>query len=329
MNQTVSTATSSQPRSWLRAFWAFSRPHTIIGTSLSALGIYALAIANNPVALEPLSLLNLLLTWLACLGGNVYIVGLNQLTDVEIDRINKPDLPLASGEFTRPLAQAIVGVMGGLAILLAVLQGPFLLATVGVSVLIGTAYSLPPLRLKRFPFWAALCILGVRGAIVNLGLFLHYQNHASVPGWNAWSQRFSQASVTALSQVPPEVWALTLFVLVFTFAIAIFKDIPDLEGDRQYHVSTLTIRLGSQAVFNLSLAVLTVCYVGMILAALFWLDSVQPLILTGSQVFALGCLAWRSRQVDLSKRSDIASFYQLIWKFFFLEYLIFPLVCFF
>jgi homogentisate phytyltransferase / homogentisate geranylgeranyltransferase len=332
MNRTISTtiSSSSRPRSWLRAFWKFTRPHTIIGTSLSVLGIYALAIADSPGegVLKPLSLLNLLLTWLACLGGNVYIVGLNQLTDVEIDRINKPDLPLASGEFTRPLAQVIVLVTGALALLLAALQGPFLLATVGVSVLIGTAYSLPPLRLKRFPFWAALCILGVRGAIVNLGLFLHYQNYASAPGWGAWSQRLSQASGATLSQIPAEVWALTLFVLVFTFAIAIFKDIPDSEGDRQYHVSTLTICLGSQAVFNVSLAVLAVCYVGMILATLFWLDAVQPLVLIGSQMFALGFLGWRSRQVDLSKRSEIASFYQLIWKFFFLEYLIFPLACF-
>lgn len=31
---------------------------------------------------------------------NIAIVGLNQLTDVEIDRVNKPYLPLASGELT-------------------------------------------------------------------------------------------------------------------------------------------------------------------------------------------------------------------------------------
>ncbi len=31
---------------------------------------------------------------------NVCIVGLNQLYDVEIDRVNKPYLPLASGEMT-------------------------------------------------------------------------------------------------------------------------------------------------------------------------------------------------------------------------------------
>ena len=33
--------------------------------------------------------------------ANVYIVGLNQLSDIEIDRVNKPELPLASGASLR------------------------------------------------------------------------------------------------------------------------------------------------------------------------------------------------------------------------------------
>jgi homogentisate phytyltransferase/homogentisate geranylgeranyltransferase len=335
MNQTILPPAPPKPTGWLSSFWKFSRPHTIIGTSLSVLGLYLLssAFGTPPTGFAPANLLNLGLTWLACLGGNIYIVGLNQLTDVEIDQINKPDLPLASGAFTRPVAQRIVAVMGVIALSLAILQGPFLLATVGLSLLIGTAYSLPPARLKRFPFWAALCILGVRGAIVNLGLFLHYenfrQNFAAESVLASWAQRFRQFDLVNLSQVPPEVWALTLFVLVFTFAIAIFKDIPDLEGDRQYKITTFTIRLGSQAVFNLALAVLTVCYLGMILATVLWLKSVQPILLIGSQVVALSVLLWRSRQVDLNQQSEIANYYQLIWKFFFFEYLIFPLACFF
>ena len=33
----------SAPQSWVRAFWEFSRPHTIVGTSLSVLALYAIA----------------------------------------------------------------------------------------------------------------------------------------------------------------------------------------------------------------------------------------------------------------------------------------------
>lgn len=39
---------------------------------------------------------------------NICIVGLNQIFDVPIDRINKPYLPLASGEFTMRMGQSIV-----------------------------------------------------------------------------------------------------------------------------------------------------------------------------------------------------------------------------
>jgi len=249
-------------------------------------------------------------TLASCLCGNVYIVGFNQLEDVAIDQINKPHLPLAAGNYSRAEGTAIVAATGVLALLLALVQGPFLFATVGLSLLIGTAYSWPPIRLKRFPFWAALCIFGVRGVIVNLGLFLHFN----------WVLGLS-------SQVPPEVWALTGFILGFTFAIAILKDIPDMEGDRRFNIPTLTIRLGPQAVFNLARWVITGCYLGIAIAGILGLPSVQPLFLSATHFLALGILWQRSLKVDFKDKAAMASFYQFIWRLFFLEYLIFPAAC--
>jgi homogentisate phytyltransferase/homogentisate geranylgeranyltransferase len=312
------TSTSSplnpfhQPIHWLYALWKFSRPHTIIGTSLSVLALYLITLATTDTNLTLGSIGQLCGALLACLCGNVYIVGLNQLEDVEIDQINKPHLPIAAGEFSRRQGQIIVAVMGILALLLAGWWGQWLLLMVGISLAIGTAYSLPPIRLKRFPFWAALCIFSVRGAIVNLGLFLHF------------SDRLAQS----ISFPPAPVWALTLFIVVFTFAIAIFKDIPDLEGDKRYNITTFTVQLGQQAVFNLALWVITVCYLGMILAGGFWLrDSVHTLFLSCTHLGLLGVLWWRSQSVDLQDKSAIARFYQFIWKLFFLEYLLFPAAC--
>jgi homogentisate phytyltransferase / homogentisate geranylgeranyltransferase len=313
-----------QPIAWLYAFWKFSRPHTVIGTSLSVLALFLIALAEtttwetNPGVSSPFfPILLPIPALLACLCGNVYIVGLNQLEDVEIDRINKPHLPLASGEFSRTQGQAIVAVTGSLALLLSAWQGVFLMATVWLSLAIGTAYSLPPLRLKRFPVWASLCIFSVRGAIVNLGLFLHFQQQLGVGEWGVGSGDFA---------IPSTVWVLTLFILVFTFAIAIFKDIPDLEGDRQYHITTFTIQLGQQAVFNLARWVLTVCYGGMILGGAL-LTKLQTPFLIGTQLAALVALWLLSFRVDLSDQRSIARFYQFIWKLFFLEYLLFPIAC--
>ncbi len=293
---------------WLYSFWKFSRPHTIIGTTLSVLGLFWMAWSlGDRTVPPPLGLT--LPALLACLGGNVYIVGLNQLEDVAIDRINKPHLPLAAEEYSRRQAQTIVAIALLIALVLSITQGPYLTATVWISVLIGTAYSLPPIRLKRFPVWASLCIFTVRGVIVNLGLFLHFQQRLGDP-----------------ARISAPVWALMLFVLVFTFAIAIFKDIPDLEGDRRYHIRTFTLRLGARAVFNLARWVLTACYLGMILAALV-LPQVNTIVLVLSQGLALAAVWLQSRSVDLQDRGAIARFYQFIWKLFFLEYLLFPLAC--
>ncbi len=299
---------SASIASTLYAFWKFSRPHTIIGTTLSVAGIFAIArslvgeTSGAPWGAAAIALL-------ACLCGNVYIVGLNQLEDVDIDRVNKPHLPLASGEFSRPQGWAIVGTCGLLALLLAAWGGPWLLATVGLSLMIGTAYSMPPIRLKRFPVWASLCIFTVRGAIVNLGLFLYFRQALSLPG-----------------SIPAEVWALTLFILGFTGAIALCKDIPDLEGDRRYHIRTFALSLGKRPVFYIVLGLISACYVGILIAApalarasMGWLIATHGL--------ALAALWWQQARVKLDDRRAIARFYQFIWKLFFLEYLIFPVAC--
>ncbi len=325
---------------WLYSFWKFARPHTIIGTTLSVLALYLIAIDDHSNFFNQssfiYSLILLLVTWISCLCGNVYIVGLNQLEDVEIDKINKPYLPIAAGEFSLFSGQIIVAIMGVFALSLALIGGPFLLGTVGISLAIGTVYSLPPIRLKRFPVLAALCIFIVRGVIVNLGIFLSF-----IWGWekfdevsgslNKWMVEIGEIILLKKSliipEIPPTVWALTLFVIVFTFAIAIFKDIPDIEGDRQYNINTFTIKLGVFAVFNLARWVLTICYIGMIIFGVVWSANINLIFLLISHLFPLGIMWWLSQKVDLQDKRAIADFYQFIWKLFYLEYLVFPMAC--
>jgi homogentisate phytyltransferase / homogentisate geranylgeranyltransferase len=295
---------------WVKSFWQFSRPHTIIGTSLSVLALYFISLTTTGTNINLVNLEQMFAVWSACLGGNVYIVGLNQLYDIEIDRVNKPALPLASGALTVKQGKLIISIAGCLSLMIAGLSGAWLLATVAISLVIGTAYSLPPIRLKRYPVWAAVCILTVRGVIVNIGLFLHYGD-----------------KLNGREVLNPYVWTLTLFILLFTVAIAIFKDVPDLEGDKQYNINTFTLVMGKSAVFNLSRGVITVCYCGMIIAGLFWLTALNVSFFVVSHVFLLGLLWWRSLDVDLEKKSAIADFYQFIWKLFFAEYLLFPLAC--
>jgi homogentisate phytyltransferase / homogentisate geranylgeranyltransferase len=291
--------------------WKFSRPHTIIGTSLSVFALFTIAIATTDRHISSIEVIQLFGTWIACLLGNVYIVGLNQLYDVEIDRVNKPDLPLASGKLSITQGKWIVGITGILAIAIAACLGTWLLRTVILSLAIGTAYSLPPIRFKQYPLLAAFCILTVRGCIVNLGLFLHFNR-----------------VLTGVDNVPPSIWVLTLFILVFTVAIAIFKDVPDLEGDRQYQIQTFTISLGKLNVFKLTRWAITIAYLGTILAGIWIAPAINVWFLVSSHLGLLGLLWWRSQDIDLETKESIADFYQFIWKLFFFEYLLFPIACF-
>lgn len=294
----------------LAALWQFSRPHTVIGTSLSAIALFAIAWSHGYSELSS-SLSSLVWVIVACLCGNVYIVGLNQLEDIAIDKINKPHLPLASGAFSTQEGKIIVLVAGIVATVIALWQGIFLALTVIASLLIGTVYSLPPIRLKQFPFWASLCIFVVRGVVINLGLFLHF------------NQLLNQSS-----HIPNEIWLLTVFVLIFTYVIAIFKDMPDTEGDAKFNIATLSIILGQAAVFNLSRQILVWLYLGTILVSLSSLiTSINIPIIAISHVSLAIAMWWRSMQVNLSDRASISAFYQFIWKLFYLEYMIFPLAC--
>ena len=304
------------PIPWLQAFWQFSRPHTVVGTSLSVLGLFAIAwAARHPLGISPgtfhvwQGLSSLWITWLACVCTNIYIVGLNQIEDVAADRVNKPYLPIASGAFSPPQARMLVGIACSCAILLAVVsQSIYLIATVWLSLAIGTAYSLPPLQLKRFSLLGSCCKLLVRGPVANLGIFLHVSSQLGL-----------------MPQIPGRIWVLTGVVVVFSGAIALLKSLRD---DEAYPVE------GSEAprVLQLVWCLLTVCYTSLIIAAIF-IPGINAGFLIITHVLALMYFWYLSYQVQLSQdETDVAGlspreFYQFIWKLFFIEYLIFPTAC--
>ena len=83
---------------FLEAFWKFLRPHTIRGTILGASAVTARALLETPHLVDWTLLPKAIMGVLALLCGNGYIVGINQIYDVDIDVVNKPFLPIASGE---------------------------------------------------------------------------------------------------------------------------------------------------------------------------------------------------------------------------------------
>jgi homogentisate phytyltransferase / homogentisate geranylgeranyltransferase len=249
-------------------------------------------------------------TLVAAISVNVFIVGINQISDVEIDRVNKPFLPIAAGELTRERAWLIVAAAGILPLVLGLTQGALETAAVAAALAVGAAYSVPPLRFKRFPLVASLCVSGVRAAIVNLGVTAHFTS-----------------ALGGETTIPAAVWALTAFVLPFSLAIAILKDVPDAEGDRAYTILTFTVRHGGRTVLRAGLAILTLAYLGMALLGPLLIDGADPVLLAAGHLAALAALWAAARSADPSDRAAFTRFYLRVWLLFFLEYAIVPVAC--
>lgn len=292
---------------YIPAFYRFTRPHTIFATSLQVAGLFILGGGSRMG--DVTAWLSLFITFVSCLAANIYIVGLNQVADIEIDRINKPHLPLPAGEFSLRQGQWIVAFLGGLALLLAITQDVYLVLTVSLALIIGTIYSLPPLHLKSRPVWAALSIAFVRGFVTNVGLFLHFHHQLQPAAPIPW----------------PAVLGLALFFFGFGLVIAIYKDIPDLAGDQQFGIRTFTVRLGPERVFRIGRWLLTGFYVGLMIVA--WLRLPWPA--SGFLVLIHGLLMawfwWNSRKVNPTEPAAITDFYMFLWGLFYAEYILLSL----
>jgi len=285
--------------------WRFARPHTIVGTTLSVLSLYAIAAVEYAGGALDAKLFDLLWTLVAAWCVNVFIVGINQVEDVEIDRINKPFLPIAAGDLSPAAARRIVAASAVVPLVLAITQGAVELVAVALGLAVGTAYSVPPLRLKRFPALASLSITFVRSVVVNVGVWLHFST-----------------AFGAGYEIGPAVWALIAVTVPFSFAIAVLKDMPDVEGDRRYAIATFSVRLGARPVFALGLGALTLGDLGMATVGAALLDGASTAVLVGGHLAALALLWWWAARADLADRASIVRFYMRVWMLFFCEYAI-------
>lgn len=288
----------------LVTFWKFTRPHTIIGSTLSVVALFALVKGLSGATVAGLDVLALsLLSALAC---NVFITGLNQWSDVEVDRINKPWLPIPAGLLSRDQALVIVVASLVVALLSAALLSPFFLGLIAFISFLGWAYSMPPIRFKRHHFGAALAITVVRGILVNLGFYAHYM------------QQFNGELV-----LDAVIWPLTVFVALFSIGIAWFKDIPDSAGDAEYRFGTLAVRMGRSTALQFGIVVVALAYLAVIAAA--WTDML------GSALFFLPAfglpllvfIAWALR-LNVDDDRAVKRFYLFFWGLFFLAYVLYP-----
>lgn len=294
-----------------QAFVKFTRPHTIRGTILGSFAGCARALLETSHAIDWSLLPTAALGMTALLLGNAFIVGINQIYDVRVDRINKPFLPLAAGEMTFRLAWGIVvsSALTGLAIVrLCFSRLIFGLYAFGMS--FGALYSIPPFRFKRFPALAAITISCVRGFLMNFGVYHATKSALGVPF--AWS---------------PPITFLAVFMTIFACVIALSKDLPDIKGDRAEGVPTFATTVGPRKMVNVVVSLLGINYMGAIATAIFAPAGAFRRIVLGLGHLVLGgwLFSYR-RKIKPDNQDSIKDFYRFIWQLFYAEYLLFPFI---
>ena len=150
--------------------------------------------------------------------------GLNQICDLENDRINKPLRPLPSGQMAVRTAWTFVAVTYAAALTMAALVNRETFIIYCVAAAATVAYSAPPVRLKRDPIGSNLIIALIRGWLLK------------VAGWAAVS--------TVLTSIEP--WYIGFIYFVFLLGATTTKDFADIEGDRAAGCITLPVRYGAE-----------------------------------------------------------------------------------
>lgn len=218
MSESAIQNTSPRPA----LYWELARPFTLLAPALGMLsgGITALG-ADPPNALTWSLGLNLFLGTLMAVLLNAASNTLNQIYDLEVDRVNKPRRPLPSGRLSPGEAWILTGVFAALALCLAwaINVQCFLLAL--TAAVFTTAYSAPPLRTKARGVWANLTIAVPRGLLLK------------VAGWSC-----------VKSVLAAEPWYIGAIFGLFLLGATSTKDFADIEGDRAGGCRTLPVRYG-------------------------------------------------------------------------------------
>jgi|SRR6218665_277658 len=293
-----------------KILWKFSRPLPAKATVVQVVAAYALAMHHAGVL--RFDAVAFVLALVCASGLHVYVNGVNQLSDIEIDRINKSSLPLASGVMSE--REGLVVTIGAaiLSLVIGATQSMSLLVTAVLYLVNGSLYSLPPVRLKSTAFGAGGIIAITRGVILPLGMFSYFN--------------------TVLSGAPGlsfEAVILAVFSFGIVFSVALVKDIPDIEGDSRNGLKTAAIVFGPSLTFRLAVGLVSLSYALLVIAGLVRLSPLVGLLLLVTHLGLLAFFLMRSRAVRLDDKMSVGRFYQLFWKLMYAEYIVFPAICFF
>ena len=204
----------------------FSRPFTLVAPALGfASGSATAAGAAPREAWSSDLLLYPVIGLVMAAVLNAASNALNQIYDLDIDRVNKPKRPLPSGRLSLDDAWIFTIAAYAVALVLAWLVAPGgrheCFWIVVAATVMTFLYSAPPFRTKRLGIWANVTIAIPRGVLLK------------VAGWSA---------VKTIVGVEP--WFIGTIFGLFLLGASTTKDFADMEGDARGGCRTLPIIYG-------------------------------------------------------------------------------------
>ncbi len=278
----------------VRAYVDLARPFTLVAPALGFISGALTAVGAAPREAWTPSLLvapiiGAAMAALLNAGNNA----LNQIYDLEIDRVNKPKRPLPSRRLSVPQVWTFTVITYAAALALAWLVAPggrhecFWL--VAAAVVFTYIYSVPPLRTKRLGIWANVTIAIPRGVLLK------------VAGWS---------SVKTIVGVEP--WYIGAIFGLFLLGATTTKDFADMAGDRQGGCRTLPIQYGvRRAAWMISpsfvipfIMIAVGAWIG-VLTGNFWLLQLLGLVMTCYGLYV--CYLMLRRPEDLAVEENHVS----------------------
>ncbi|HHE32408.1 MAG TPA: bacteriochlorophyll c synthase [Chlorobaculum parvum] len=177
--------------------------------------------------------------------GTGFSQSINDLFDLDLDRINEPTRPIPSGRLTKKEAlwNSVVVCLMALAIgvflwlYIGGIRGLIILVSIASGLFVAYIYSAPPLKLKKNIITSAPAV-GFSYSFIT---------------WFSANALFSD--------IRPEVYWLSVLNFFMAVALIILNDFKSAEGDKEGGLKSLTVMIGAKNTFLVSFVIIDLVFI--------------------------------------------------------------------
>lgn len=232
-----------------------------------------------------------------------------------MDKVNKPDFPLPSGQLSVGQAWFLSVGTGLAASIASLLVLPFFtgVAFILVMVLVTFVYSVPWFEVRKSPWLPKFMGISTRGVLVP-----------------AISYIGACTSIGSHMGHPEHLGFILSFATLFCIGMNTFEDIPDIDGDKLSGYASIAQRLGPFATSYICLGSFFLAYVAIVLWQVIAPHLFSLVIGISTSLLLLVLFCFRFNQLIKRVHYDVAdvaqakSFYRFLWQLYCIQYLLLP-----